>query len=350
MSTLNHLARFQATTVLTVTITSPTQNQVITTAAPVVSWTFAPGDQLNRRVRIYQAGVLVHDSGVLATSSQSYTVPVGAITNGNTYTMIVDIVTTTGVAGQSSVRTFSTSFATSTNVTGVIITPVGGCKAPTVLPKILVQWTQVVPGGAETFVRYEVWRRVGGETTWQVIAHQTDITVTRYFDLTPNSREVYQYAVVYVATAAGSTLFSSVQSPLPIGYIEFDHLWLHVVGDSSTALRFESHQTSQSREQEISFLRPWNRAAPTAHIGQLEQNVFSVSGLELPLSLRSKWQKLLALQTAQRANSAMLCARFGAASTKVFCTLTRVSRDINVSIQGQSIDLAETHYSEDVTV
>lgn len=337
-------------TVLTVTITSPTEAQVITTAAPVVTWTFSPGTQLNRRIRIYRVGVLVHDSGVLATSSQSYTVPVGAITNNNTYTMIVDIVTTDGIPGQSSVRTFSTSFATAANVTGVTVTPIGGCKAPTVLPKILVNWVQVVPGGGETFVRYEIWRRIGGATAWQVIKHETVIGVTTYNDLTPNSREVYQYAVVYVATAAGSTLFSSIQSPSPIGWIEFDHLWLHVVGDSSTALRFESHQASQSREQEINFLRPWNRAAPTAHIGQLEQNVFSVSGLEIPLALKSKWAKLLTLQRQQRESSAVICARFGVAGTKAFCSLTRVSRDLNVSLQGQSVDLAETHYSEEIAV
>lgn len=352
-STRYHLARYLTTSLLAVTITSPTEAQVVTNAAMTISWTFAPGTQLNRRVRIYSTALLtglVHDSGTLATASGSYTVPAGALANGTTYYLLVDITTTAGVPGQSDVRSFSTSFLPTVNVTvPTALAPYAigsNCDPGMILPHIRLRWTQVVPGGAETFVRYEIQRRKGTDTTWTTIAKITTIGTTTYDDYTVESSTTYVYAVVWVATATGLTLISARQNPPLVGYIEFDHLFVHDVTDSRYWVRLHSFSMNDTLVQEQTTLRTWGRQQPTLHVGAAQSHRVTVDVSPMLARDRESYDNIVQLMTRQRENSSILCARFGRSQWRMFCSLVSLGRTIAQKDQTPSVELVEVYYDE----
>lgn len=356
MSTRSHIHRWLSSGLLEVTITSPTEAQVVTTAAPTISWTFSPGSQTNRRVRIYADALLTtlqHDSGVLGTSTQSYTVPAGSIFNGQTYYAIVDITTTTGIPGQSDVRSFSTSFVPSVQVTGLTTQMLGsGCNqvgAPTMLPRVRLRWTQVVPGGGETFVRYEIHRRIGGETAWTTIAHVAAVATVTYDDATAEPFEVYEYSVVWVATAAGFTLISNETSPPVQGYIEFDHIWLHDVDEIASSVRLHSFSVREDINQEQEYLRSWGRQREAVHIGSQQSASISIDGSALRAKDPIEWRKLQALLTRQRTSASVLCLRYGIPRMKYYVVLSTLGRSIGQGEQTQSITLREIQHEEAVS-
>ncbi|KKM98089.1 hypothetical protein LCGC14_1161510, partial [marine sediment metagenome] len=120
----------------------------------------------------------------------------------------------------------------STPITGVTVTPHGDkCNAgEATLPYLDVCWDQIVPGGAETFVQYNIYRREAGATDWARIATVTAVATVCYRDFNVSSYQGYEYAVTWTATVSGSDRESARQ--VTAGRVDFDHVFVHEVGDA----------------------------------------------------------------------------------------------------------------------
>ena len=338
-----------------VTIVTPAEAAVLTSAAVDVTWTFAPGIQQTFRVEALLAGVVVYDSGIVNTATQAHTIPEGFLVTGNAYVIRVTVTTTDLNTGQGEVNV-TTAFAPATNVVNVAVEAIGeDCDAPSVgapeLPGLRITWDQVVPAGAEVFVRYSVWRRVAGEadTDYVRIASITTISELVYTDYVVTSRVVYEYAVTWTALDGADTLVSLKQDPPPNGHTDFDFIWLHDWNTPTSHVQYFSLSSGVTIDQDQDEVNIWGRQAPTIFIGEKEFRRISVDGLPA-LHRGDLWTDLLALVSAQRTAGTVLVLRIGFSDEPaMFCQAVRTSKGNAEKQFEPSTDLVEVHLEEGVS-
>lgn len=122
-------ATFTVATVPSVSLTSPTVDQVLANGSLTVSWTFSGGSgtQQTFRVRIYDAdGVTVlWDSGVVAGTNLSQAVPSGTLHNDSSYFVQVTAQDTLSQTGVTSLTPFTTSWTPPTAPASLIASAIG---------------------------------------------------------------------------------------------------------------------------------------------------------------------------------------------------------------------------------
>jgi hypothetical protein len=210
----------------TLTIVSPADASVVTTALPTVTWTFTGfGARAQRayRVSIYDtSGGLGPDpvvtTGWLAGTVTTYTFSTQVLVNANPYQIVVDVQDDGGLVTTAD-SDVTTSWSAPALASGTAVT------APDEF-KIRIAWNNTSQDAQ--FVSYRVYRRYmkpsisafdvyNTATTWYLL-YETDAMLTNYtFDdyLAPLNKQV-EYAVVQVADRFGSVIESNITTTYPI--------------------------------------------------------------------------------------------------------------------------------------
>jgi len=336
-----------------VTIVTPAQAAVLTSAAVDVTWTFSPGVQATFRVEALLAGVVVYDSGIVSTATQAHTIPEGFLETGNAYVIRVTVTTTDLNTGQGEVNV-TTAFAPSVNVTGLVLEALGDkCDLPAngglELPGIKVSWAEVVPGAGETFVRYSVWRRDAGQsdTDYVRIASITAVATVTFTDRCVTPYTTHEYAVTWTALDGADTLVSIKQDPPPFERVENDFVYVHPEDDPATFFTFFSLRSSQEVEQQHREVPLWGRQQPTEFVGEQEFSRLRLEGLP-DLHRGALWDALTAVVALQRTAGSVLCVRVGFAGQRFFMNTTRQSRENAQKTYEPRLDLVEVFFDESV--
>ncbi|MEJ7763612.1 MAG: hypothetical protein WKF80_12535, partial [Thermomicrobiales bacterium] len=146
-----------------VTITAPGAS--LTTATGPITWTVV-GTQISRTIKIWAGssatGTPLH-TNTATTGSLSYTIPVGLIFNGQTYTVAVEVTDNLGIVGSSPTLTTTATFTVPPAVAGASAALVAAAGEPDP-SRVLVSW-QASTEPPDVFVAYRVTRRFETEPT-----------------------------------------------------------------------------------------------------------------------------------------------------------------------------------------
>lgn len=214
------------------------------------------------------------------------------------------------------------------------------------LPSIDISWTQAVITVGGVFVRYNVYRRIGGETTWTKIATISTVTVTRYRDFTPSSRVVYEYAVTQEETIGVDTLESAYPTPVAM-HVDFNWTYLHWVSNPLYFVPLYSFNVSEEVQQDVEYKAAWGRTRPTAFIGDLD---FSRLRVEmLPDKHRGEvWDSLREMLSLQPTTAAVYCLRVGVSGRRFFVNIDASSRRGQQGTYDAGLGMTETYFEEAV--
>lgn len=343
---------FLAESSIPVEITAPACGATLTNAEVTVTWSFSPGTQEAYRLRVYSdaAGTsVIYDSTIISSAALTSSVPFGILSTGQTYYARVNVYLADGTEGESALCEWTTSFAPSVNVTGLEV-DVDDCDPGSdTLPAAHLTWTQVVPGGSESFVGYDVKRRIAGTSAWTRLATISVVSTVTYTDYTIMPGVTYEYAVTWTATSGASTLVSLEQVPSPFAMGLWDHLFIHDVLDPTYFVRYDQWEAQEDVQQQVEYVLLAGRQAPTAQIGERQSRKFSVPSLTRPFNepLGQRWVTLEELVTRQRTNGSIFCARFGIAQVGVFCQMA-ISRSYNHMEYEMDLEIVEVAYVETV--
>ena len=342
-----------------VSVTSPAAGCPTFTNANInITWDISQGIQASFRVQVYRDNLgsqLVYDSGVQTGSVGSWFIPPGALPAPETLYVRVSVTNTDGGSGSSSFVCFNTSFPTSVNVSGVTVRSVGGCDNPEVLPGIKVSYSQVAPGGGETFSRYGIRRRMAGETNFILIAEVDSITSLSYIDYNVMPRQRYEYAVIWIAkSGTASFLISANQANNPGSQVDFEFNFLHTANINSADpdfrwLRVDSWEASVQVSQDIKLVQPWGRDLPTVHVGQALGTKVNIPLHDRLLTDTVFWKKITEMILAQRDSAAVLCLRFGRGRQIYFGIISNSTRSSTQKMYSTQLELSESFYDQDLT-
>jgi hypothetical protein len=204
----------------TVTITAPTDAQVLTTGQPTFTWTDdANTTQYSRRIVVVRVsdGVTVYDSGTTVTTSQSHTPASVILQNTEFYTATIYVTDTVGMTG-SATRNFSASYLAPDSVT-FLVDEANFDE----LGYVYVDWNATTPDGF--FVDWKVYRRLVMATDWDLIFSSTDPDLRVFYDWIVPTGEVYEYAVTQSAGRFGSIIESPIVQTESRS-LEGTHYWI----------------------------------------------------------------------------------------------------------------------------
>jgi hypothetical protein len=192
----------------TVTVTSPTDDQVIETPTPTADWTFAASASrtqsafymvINERNTPFTE---VYNSGWIESAANSWTPNYPALQPDVEYELILSIRDSTGIVASAS-RDFETAFTTPESPIFSVDTGLFADYAA-----LVVDWTGVVEGS--NFTEWRVYRRNLGEIEWTLLG-TFGADDHSYIDYLAPSQLSLEYSVVQVATTFGVVIESSYQ-------------------------------------------------------------------------------------------------------------------------------------------
>lgn len=300
---------FLTSALLAVTLVTPTEGASVTTAEFPIQWLFAPGTQDSYRVRIFSdsAGtVLVYNSGLVASAVMAHTVPAGSLENSTSHYLRVDITTTAPQSGQSDLIGFSISYAPSVDVADLTVVAVDSG-----LPHLKLDWSEVVPGGGESFKQYDVRRRKVGDTAWTRIAVITAIGTVQYLDYVPGAGVAYEYTVQWQALASGDTLISDRQDPEPAGTLTFNYAFLHEWTTVSRYAEIPAKQATVRPLQERDYRRARGRREPVVFIAEGRHRAIMLAGVPVAVTDVTLWDTIEELHDRQFTDGTTLVLRLG---------------------------------------
>lgn len=336
-------------------ISDPSYGEVIDSAIFTVSWDLGVGGvQTDYRVLIYDDAALtniVYDSGTIPGNSQSHVVD-GPLPNPADIYITVTVTIDAPAQLTSAAVHVTTSFSTSTDVTGLTATPIGDLNTdPADLPYMLIRWA-APDVGALAFADYQVFRRVAGQTTYMRIAIISSETTLFYRDYTVAPRTLYEYAVKWTGYQGDQLLVSAYQATPALARNVFDFGWLHVVGNEAVRARVDSWSANGDLAQDGRLIQPWGRSTPTMHFGEVLSESYS---LKLPgrayqaigRAGEDIWSLVRAFAENQQ-SGATLCLRLGRQGVRIFCVMRKPTRRMNQGDEAISIEAVEIYYDESV--
>lgn len=190
-----------------VVITAPAEAAVITTAAPLVTWTdtiSGGGTQAQFKVDILRSTVLQVTSGWIPGTALSWQVPTPVVTIGPSHQVVVTTIDSNGLQG-SDTNTFTATYAAPP-------TPVWAIDSSQ-YPSIglnIIDWTSA--NTDPNFNSWKVLRRNVGDTAWTLLMETNTVGTRTYRDFLAPSQQPVEYVVVQTAWSFG-TLVESVYSP-----------------------------------------------------------------------------------------------------------------------------------------
>lgn len=177
-----------------VAVTNPAAAAVITTSAPLVTWTTgltAGRTQAQFKVDIIRASVVQSSSGWITSAALLWQVPAPVVTVGPTHQVTVTVIDSVGLVGTST-NSFTATYAAPT-------TPVWTIDQTQFPTKgyYSLDWTSANVDA--NFFAWRVYRRVVGTTTWILLFQTGNVGTRLYKDYLAASNSNYEYAVVQVS-------------------------------------------------------------------------------------------------------------------------------------------------------
>ncbi len=343
--TFSDSAAFFADSIIQVTVTFPTSGGTVTSSQFDVQWAFSPGTQASYRVRIYDdAGATsqVYDSGTVSSPVKLHAVPDGSIASADSFWVRVDITTTLLQAGVSNLIDFTTAFTPVNDVEDLAVAAVN-----TALPHAALTWTAFVLSGAETFNNYNVYRRIGSGV-WIRIATLTNRTGdVSYDDFIPESAQLYEYAVTASVKDGADALESDKQTSSNTATLTFTPVYLHKFSDTSSFVELVVGRASITPRQDIQYLRPWNRAAPNAHVGKGLSSRINMSGIQKWTANKAMCTTVRGCLEDQEHDAELFVLRVR--EQRFFVTLSQVAlANSPASVFNETLSFQEVHKDEAV--
>lgn len=184
---------------------------------------------------------------------------------------------------------------------------------------------------------------------WVNVVTVTDQGTPSYAYESPASGQNYEFAVTVTANVFGDIIEG--EKPTAVhDSVTFDDWYLQEVGiDGPHFAYLSSGSASVEVRQEISYVRPRGRVAPSAQIGEYEARRVTLSGVpRYHESERAEWERLYDLVRRQRTTGAVLLLRPPHVPERYFGQVDPTSRSDTVPSYGFRLDLQEVHYDEAV--
>jgi hypothetical protein len=246
-----------------VTITSPTENQVITTDTPTFTWTTT--DQQKKRSYIYRTSddALIHDSTLLTSTVSDYAMPPDILVNNTAYYLVQEVQNSAPLTGTSAARNFTLTYTPPATVTGFFA--VADYAMFDQEPSVNTLAWDPVTTDASKFEGYIIYRRNAGQTFAQAsvimtFANQEQRTWT---DTTPQSGKEQVYSIVQKVRESSIDVLTSdpAESPATVNLLG------SVISDVRDGLQLRAvFDSVQERDEEIitepSQLSTWEGGAP----------------------------------------------------------------------------------------
>ena len=232
-------------------ITSPASAAVLTTAIPTISWNPGLGGSKTQkawRVIVSQGANAVYNTGWIPNTDNATTVPVGYLTNGQSYTISVYVRDNYDLEGQTSIPV-STSWTppASRTLSGVNLSE---------FPKRGFVWVTFDPTGADAdFAGFVIYRRQYGDSTWTPVITSTKLTdIVGIQDFLVGSGVTYEYAMTQLVDRFGDIVESTILeaskitvTPRAEGYWLLD---INEAADSIPLYNVTAEEFTEEYEQE----------------------------------------------------------------------------------------------------
>ncbi len=195
----------------TISVTAPTEAQVLTSSSVTVTWSVtAGGPQVKYQVRLYadNSATLVYDSGLITDTVTTHVIPSGYVRNETEYDLTVLVENSVPLQGTSAIRNFSIDYADPDPVANVVVGTVQYATDPWPTA-IRISWDQT-EYATPTWQEYVVTRSAsaGVDQTEIVFARITSPTQTAIVDHAPVSGVTYTYTVAQIIIEGLDTLSS----------------------------------------------------------------------------------------------------------------------------------------------
>lgn len=188
-------------------IVSPASAAVLTTAIPTITWTPGTGGtkiQTAYRVIISQGATNIFNTGWQTGTATGVTVPVGYLTNAQSYTITVYVRDNLNLEGQASIPV-------STSWTPPASRSIAGVNLSEFARRGFV-WVTFDPTGADVdFAGFVIYRRQYGESTWTSVITSTKLTdIVGIQDYLVGSGVTYEYAMTQLVDRFGDIVESTI--------------------------------------------------------------------------------------------------------------------------------------------
>jgi hypothetical protein len=183
----------------TVTITQPTEAEVLSTSEPL--FLFTTTDLQKKQAWVYRSdtGALVWDSGLIVSTLAEIAMPGGILDQDvGAYHMFIAATNSAPLTGTSSQRNFTLAFAQPAAVDNFVASP--EYAKFDIMPSVIrLRWDALILAEPEKFLGFDVYRVVSGGTFSEAEqrAHIANLDTDTWVDYEPQSGTVYQYFLVY---------------------------------------------------------------------------------------------------------------------------------------------------------
>lgn len=217
------------------------------------------------------------------------------------------------------------------------------------LPAMTVTWNDVTLGGGDTFLQWNVYRRLTGAATWTRIAVLSARSPQSYTDNTPASAQSYDYGVSVSVTRSSTT----VEGPkgTATATLTFVSSFLHDVASPTNYAEVYANANKLQDNQDLTFLHTWGNQAPVAYVGVAQAKQWTITGVMAqtqPSLDMLPWTTFDALLTRQRVNGSVFCFRQGKRGDRMFCQIVLPKRSDVPMTYTPELDLQECKYTEAV--
>lgn len=266
-----------------VTVTSPTELQVLTTNTPTITYTqnqtqvshaldLYLWDTVNgvRGDRVYWVDLTAQAAA--AGAGGSFAIPAGVLHDGYSYAAVVTSVNNLGLSGTLQ-RRFSVDFPTEPAPTGLDVSPI--LVGNDVAPSAIMLSFNPYPG-SYTFRGTAIYRRVAGQSFAQAELLNNPLASgqTAFVDYYPRSGVTYTYSVVYLLTQ-GTDDTESAPAEADAG-VTLKHVVLNsaTAGGVHAGLRYGQPLQIDHDRQRVE-LSPWGQKLPRAFEGDYHRHIFT---------------------------------------------------------------------------
>jgi hypothetical protein len=223
------------------------------------------------------------------------------------------------------------------------------------LPSLHLVWTQYVASGGDTFVQYNVKRRltaIGG--AYSRIAIIPTVTTVTYDDYGIAPATSYDYVISATITRSGVQIEGPNSAPVARS-CTFRGLFLHDVVTPTQYLEWRGESVRAARSQAQASLLGWNQQNPSLFIGEAESPRYQlVTAKQVPLSNTEEWNALVSLFTRQRLNGSVFLYRNGMTGDAEYVGIagsgsggsaTPLQRQDSLTANVSTVDLIAVNYS-----
>jgi hypothetical protein len=231
-----------------VTVTNPGVGGVITTGAPLCTWTdsFSGGaTQAQFKVDIIRASVVQATSGWTAGTALTWQCPSPVVTVGPTHQITVSVVDSNGLTG-STTNNFTATYAAATTP---VFTVSGAQYAVSGLN--VIDWTSAVADA--NFLSWKVLRRNVGTTTWTKLLETQTVGTRNYRDFLAPSQQAVEYVVVQTDISIGVQV-ESAYVPQQITGIALRYMLVCPTNEALNVVLYQVHTDSFGDELESSTI------------------------------------------------------------------------------------------------